>query len=550
MQELIAVRVKDGVFVGNAVAAQDRDFITLNKITHVINCAGGELPDLFADDGVKYLTFPWKDPTGSVCTAVMFDSADENIKQTVQFIDEALGAGDCVLVHSQFGLSRSPALIAAYMIMKYDWKLESAISFLEMAHKDMCIKPHFMRQLRMFSKRNHIDHDVFDVEVDDSSFGLDNVQWMLRNTLLNGLTSEVQLKNELYKSCTNRIDIGLPVKVPDSKPAAVAARSKKNKRIAFVDTKLGTDVDSDNGTPVVLVQPARQVEPGNHFLGYHGTLALHNRRRSSSIMRRSIIPCVRRVESDPDMNSQGRQELTLRSDSKSGNSGSIVDGATSSQAARTASGHSTLDCPSHSGIECHAHIPSPNTVHASIRSPFATLTSGHKYRKGSPLPMTAQSKSPARATQRPSSAVVSDSKSSQGRASSQNGPTRLVRSAVARSGSPSSMVLHPSTGTSTRLSSYRNIAPHRCQANTTLPPWNARKVTLSPSGLQRTSIRSSPISTRPSSPADRSSSAPRRVASTNVLFQEQSSRLSGSMKGPSTIVLRRQLPATITSNRR
>ncbi|EAN77591.1 dual specificity protein phosphatase, putative [Trypanosoma equiperdum] len=554
MQELIAVRVKDGIFVGNAVAAHDREFISLNKITHVVNCAGGELADLFADDGVKYLTFPWKDPTGSVCTAVMFDSADENVKRTVRFIDEALEAGDCVLVHSQLGMSRSPALVAAYLIVKYGWKLESAISFLEMAHKDMSIKPHFLRQLRMFAKRNTIEHDIFDVDVDDSSFGLDNVQWMLRNTLLNGLTSASQRQNELYKLCSSKVDVGQPVKTSDVR--VTTTRMKKAKRLVFVDTKQGSDVEPRSGTPVVTVQPLRQSEPGNHFLGYHGSIALEGRRRSNSIMRHSVSPCGRSVESDPSTNPHGRQELTLRFESKSGRSCSAFDGATSSQAARTASGYSTIDGASHVG-EYHTHLPSPDTIHAPARSPFATLTSGHKYRKGSPLPSVVYNSSPMRSVQRPSSALVSEGRGAQLRTSSYTRPTGFSRSGVARSGSPCSVSSHSSAflATSTRLSSYRNIAPHRSQPSSNVQPaWSAGKTALSPSRVHRSLLRSSPLNNRPGSPVERPSSTPRRVSSpTSGSADACSSRTvcgtnSGS-KGGGVGLLRRQIPAAIPSSR-
>ncbi|KEG12085.1 putative dual specificity protein phosphatase [Trypanosoma grayi] len=557
MQELIAVRVKDGIFVGNVTAAQDREFISMNKVTHVINCAGGELPDLFMDDGVKYLTFPWKDTPGAVCTAVMFDSADENIKRAVKFIDEAIEAGDCVLVHSRYGLSRSPALIAAYFIVKYGWKLDSAISFLEMAHKDMSIKPHFLRQLRMFAKRNSVEHDVFDLDVDDSQFGLDNDQWMLRNTLLNGLISDMQRQNELYKFCTGKLEVGQPVKPSDSR---AGTHGKKSRRIVFVDTKQGTHVDSVTGSPVVMVQPKQQqLDSSNHFVGFQGSVALRARRRSGSIMSRSITPCGRRAESDPHTNPRGRQELSLRSDGKTGRSASIPDGATSSQAARTASGHSTLDGGSHAGAE-YRHVAPPNTVHAPLRSPFAALTSSHKYRKGSPLPAPTHDKKPSAFIQRPASASMVETRPARTRVAASTGSSFLSRNSLVRSGSPTAPGNAPTTpigsSSTSRVSSYKNIAPHRTQLSTgPLPAWNWGKSGMSPSVVQRTSLRSSPQGSRPSSPAGRSSSATKQVASpSSASLELHLSRgvngTSSSTIGGSNGVLRRQPPTVISSGRR
>lgn len=512
MQELLAVRVKDGIFIGNLTAAQDHDFIVMNKITHIINCAGGEILDFFVDDGVKYLTFPWRDTAGSLCTAVMFDSADENIERTVRFIDEALEAGNCVLVHSCNGLSRSPALIAAYFIVKFGWKLDSALSFLEMAHKDMCIKPHFLRQLRMFAKRNSVDRDVFDLDVDDSHFGLDNDQWMLRNTLLNGLTYDAQRRNELYKLCTSKVELGKPLKSVDLRSPA---QGRKGKRIAFIDTHQGTHTDSFTGTPVVSAQSLQQLD-SNHFIGFHGSVALRSRRQHDSIMNRSITPCSRRAESDPSTNPHGRQELVLRAEAKLGRTASAADGTTSSQVARTASGHSTADGGSYAGAECR-HVPPPTTVHAHGRSPFAALTSSHKYRKGSPLPAPTHDKKSPHQRQRLISVPTLETNLVRPRAASNSGALRLTRSSLFSAESLNTTkrtFSSASPGTSTRLSSYKNITPHRVQSsNGVLSMWSSGVLGGAPSVVHRSSLRGSPRGSRPSSPVERPSSATTRVAS-------------------------------------
>jgi transcription initiation factor TFIID subunit TAF12 len=67
---LMAVRIMDGLFVGNAMAAQDDDFLFSNKVTHIVNCAGLEAANIFIDNGVEYLTFPWRD----VATTQILDS--------------------------------------------------------------------------------------------------------------------------------------------------------------------------------------------------------------------------------------------------------------------------------------------------------------------------------------------------------------------------------------------------------------------------------------------------------------------------------------------
>ena len=35
-----AIKIKDGLFIGDEFAAQDLEFVVANKVTHIINCSG------------------------------------------------------------------------------------------------------------------------------------------------------------------------------------------------------------------------------------------------------------------------------------------------------------------------------------------------------------------------------------------------------------------------------------------------------------------------------------------------------------------------------
>jgi|TARA_B110000285_G_scaffold173457_1_gene194369 hypothetical protein len=35
-----AIKIKDGLFIGDELASQDIEFVVANKVTHIINCAG------------------------------------------------------------------------------------------------------------------------------------------------------------------------------------------------------------------------------------------------------------------------------------------------------------------------------------------------------------------------------------------------------------------------------------------------------------------------------------------------------------------------------
>jgi len=43
------------------LTAKDLEFVVANKVTHIINCAGRQIPNHWEAIGVVYLTYPWMD---------------------------------------------------------------------------------------------------------------------------------------------------------------------------------------------------------------------------------------------------------------------------------------------------------------------------------------------------------------------------------------------------------------------------------------------------------------------------------------------------------
>lgn len=56
-----AVKIRDGLFLGDQYSPQDLEFLAVNKISHIVNCAGRQLQNQWTQVGVKYLTFYWLD---------------------------------------------------------------------------------------------------------------------------------------------------------------------------------------------------------------------------------------------------------------------------------------------------------------------------------------------------------------------------------------------------------------------------------------------------------------------------------------------------------
>ena len=96
------------------------EFVVANKVTHIINCAGKQVPNHWEPIGVTYLTFYWLDQENQI----LFDAAkDETTNQIFDFIEDAVNKAESVLVHSLRGQSRSSCVIAAYLMRKYRWSL-------------------------------------------------------------------------------------------------------------------------------------------------------------------------------------------------------------------------------------------------------------------------------------------------------------------------------------------------------------------------------------------------------------------------------------------
>ncbi|CAM9970099.1 unnamed protein product, partial [Phaeothamnion confervicola] len=101
--------------------------------------------------GLRYLTFPWDD----ALDCVLFDGGGGNmvVRQLAGFIDEALDAGDAVLVHSVQGTSRCVAAVAAYLMFKFGWGIQKAFEFVASKRPDIAPNEGFMQQLHLLDRR-------------------------------------------------------------------------------------------------------------------------------------------------------------------------------------------------------------------------------------------------------------------------------------------------------------------------------------------------------------------------------------------------------------
>jgi len=178
-----AVKVKDGLFVGDELAAQDLDFVVANKVTRVINCCGRQVPNHWEPIGVVYLTYYWVDADNQI----ILDQRDVVANEIFRFIEEALEGAESLLIHSVCGQSRSCCVLSAYMMKKYNWGLRKTMDFLSSRRPDLNLKPAFLQQLSGYERRLMAQSKYkFTLDWNDADFScLECENLLLRNTYIN-----------------------------------------------------------------------------------------------------------------------------------------------------------------------------------------------------------------------------------------------------------------------------------------------------------------------------------------------------------------------------
>lgn len=190
MEVIGAIKIKDGLFIGDEFAAQDLEFVVANKVTHIINASARQLPSHWEPIGVKYLSLYWLDHD----TQVLWDNRDEILSQIYDFIETALKLGESILVHSVKGQSRCICVLSAYMMKKFNWGLFKTLEFLNSRRPNIDIKPSFLQQLAALENRlSRLATGLMSnswSEVSDDPNTSDE-ELILRNTFLNSQTRQI-----------------------------------------------------------------------------------------------------------------------------------------------------------------------------------------------------------------------------------------------------------------------------------------------------------------------------------------------------------------------
>jgi protein-tyrosine phosphatase len=183
MELVGAIKVKDGLFVGDEFAAQDLEFVVANKVSHVVNCAARQVPSHWEPIGVNYLSFYWLEHDSQM----LFDNKDDAVNRLYSFIDKALLNGESVLIHSVRGQGRCICVAAVYLMKKFRWALQKTLEFLASRRPDIEIRPSFMQQLIEVERRLVKQSAGASSNWNELSeeMNLESEELLLRNTFMN-----------------------------------------------------------------------------------------------------------------------------------------------------------------------------------------------------------------------------------------------------------------------------------------------------------------------------------------------------------------------------
>ena len=191
MEFIGALKVKDGLFIGDEFSAQDLEFVVANKVTHIINCASKQVANHWEAIGVKYFSLYWQDSD----TQSIVDKKGLLFSKLYEFIESTLAQGESVLVHSARGQCRCICVVTAYMMRKYRWNLFKTLEFINFRRPDMEVRPNFLSQLAYLEKKYTKQGFISSSDWNQTE-GLTEEELLLRNTYLNAQLGPIVEENE------------------------------------------------------------------------------------------------------------------------------------------------------------------------------------------------------------------------------------------------------------------------------------------------------------------------------------------------------------------
>jgi protein-tyrosine phosphatase len=130
------------IFLGSAQVAKNWNWLKRNKITHILD-VGQNNPLLFHKT-INYLAVPLEDSVDEILTPALLNKCHQFIHQAQQ------NPRASILIHCFAGVSRSPTILASFLMRRNKWTIEKALSTIRDRRPVIRINPGFYKQLSEF----------------------------------------------------------------------------------------------------------------------------------------------------------------------------------------------------------------------------------------------------------------------------------------------------------------------------------------------------------------------------------------------------------------
>jgi atypical dual specificity phosphatase len=131
------------LYLGTEDVASNRQFRTDKQITHILNIGAPPLLDDAAEGLLEYKRIVVEDLPGSDLLS-HFSSCNELIDSVLAYERRA------ILVHCRAGISRSPTIVAAYLMYKFHWTVDEALFKIKGIRPKIWPNEGFMAQLDLY----------------------------------------------------------------------------------------------------------------------------------------------------------------------------------------------------------------------------------------------------------------------------------------------------------------------------------------------------------------------------------------------------------------
>lgn len=128
-------KITERIYIGNYHSAEMLDYGNRNSITHVLNCT----PDYHR--GLKNFT------VNQINIDDGFEIPAEQVLFGIQKIAEAVRNGGTILVHCHAGISRSPGIVAAFLMYNgFSW--DEAVDFIRIRRPQIFPHPRIASSIK------------------------------------------------------------------------------------------------------------------------------------------------------------------------------------------------------------------------------------------------------------------------------------------------------------------------------------------------------------------------------------------------------------------